>query len=415
MNAKLKELRAETEAKRAALAEIFEQAGPDMDMSKVTAVEGDSSAKVAHVRGLHDEINELAAQKEPLEAEHSALMRAKETAEALGEVDRGFPLPGSNGGRRDVDAPTKSLGELFVESVAYTGWSSGMKEGPVAELPNVDLMATLFETGAGWAPPTVRGPQVVQFATRPLRVADLLPQGQTTQASIVYMEETTYTNNAAETAEGLTKPEAVLALTERTEPVRKIAVTLPVTDEQLEDVPQVRSYIDNRMGFMVLQRLDGQIVAGDGIAPNLKGILGRTGLQTQAKGGDPTPDAIYKAMTKIQVNAFSEPNAAVFHPNDWQDIRLLRTADGIYIWGSPSDPGPERIWGLNVAKTTAMTENTSLVGDFMQAELVIRKGVSLSVGYVNDDFKKNRQTVRAEMRAALAVYRPAAFCQATGI
>ena len=190
---------------------------------------------------------------------------------------------------------------------------------------------------------------------------------------------------------------------------------LPVTDEQLEDVPRVRSYIDNRLAFMVRQRLDAQLLVGDGTAPNISGILDRAGIQTQAKGADPTPDAVYKAMTKIRVNAFAEPNAAVFHPNDWQDIRLLRTTDGIYIWGSPADAGPERIWGLRVAQTTALTENTGLVGDFQQAELVIRSGVDLAVGFINDDFQRNRQSIRAEMRAALAVYRPAAFATVTGI
>ena len=415
MNEKLKEIRAKLEERLKKLHAVFEQAGPDMDMSKVTVLEGDSATKVEQIRTLNDEMTELAKEAEPLEAERAMLERARQNADRLGETVREFPVPGgSNGGRASAPA-VKSLGEMFVESKALKGWHRGMNEGPVAELEDVNMLAALFETGAGWAPPQVRGPKVVDFATRPLRVADLFPQGETTQASLLYMEETTFTNAAAETAEGAAKPEAALGLTERNEPVRKIAVFLPVTDEQLEDVPRIRSYIDNRLGFMVLQRLDGQLLVGDGTAPNLSGVLDRAGLQTQAKGADPTPDAVYKAMTKIRVNAFAEPTAAVFHPNDWQDIRLLRTADGIYIWGSPADPGPERIWGLSVAQTTALTENTGLVGDFMQAEFVIRSGVALQVGFINDDFRRNRQSIRAEMRAALAVYRPAAFCSVTGI
>jgi HK97 family phage major capsid protein len=410
----LKEVTEELNGKRDELEEIFAQAGEELDMAKVTVIDGDSAAKAHEIKARNDELTDLAKEREEI----LALVGIRD---GLPETHATVQKPiHPNGGAGTKEKPTqqdarKSIGQLFVESDALKGWRRGVKEGPVAELDDVDLLATLFETGTGWAPPTIRGPKVVDFATRPLGVADLFPRGATTQASLVYMEETTFTNNAAETAEGAAKPEAALALTERSEPVRKIAVTIPVTDEQLEDVPQVRSYLDNRLGFMVLQRLDLQLLVGNGTAPNISGIHDRSGIQTQAKGADPTPDAVYKAMTKIRVTAFAEPTASVWHPNDWQDIRLLRTADGIYIWGNPADAGPERIWGLVVVQSTAETENTVLVGDFQQTELVIRKGVTLGVGFVNDDFLKNKQTVKAEMRAALAVYRPAAFCTVTGV
>ena len=245
---------------------------------------------------------------------------------------------------------------------------------------------------------------------------DLVPQGTTNQSAVVYMEETTYTNAAAETAEGDAKPEATLELTEQTAPVRKIAVTMHVTDEQWDDEPQVRGYINRRMPFMVRQRLNTQIITGDGVAPNLEGVLNVTGIQTQAKSTDPVPDAVYKAMVKVMTTGQAMPDAYVTNPLDWQDVRLLRTADGIYIWGSPADAGPERIWGLRTVLAQGITENTGVVGDFGNfSELAVRQGISVEVGYVNDDFKKNLKTLRAEMRAALLFYRPAAFCSVTGI
>src|SRR5207245_1264112 len=81
------------------------------------------------------------------------------------------------------------------------------------------------------------------------------------------------TNAAAETAENSAYPESALQLTERTSAIQKIPTFLPVTDEQLEDVEQVRGYLTDRLVFMIRQRLDAQVLNGNGTAPNLKGIL----------------------------------------------------------------------------------------------------------------------------------------------
>lgn len=410
MKAKLKELRGQIEERREKLHEVFEQAGPDNDMSKVTCIDGDSTAKVEKIRELNDEIDDLCKQVEPLEAVEAEITKARREADRLGELKEhpGHPVP------QPKETPVKevkSIGELF------TDYKVGHElKGQEVEIPEVGLK-TLMETGAGWAPETTRTSRMVEYAVAPIQVTDIVPSTTTAQAAVVYMEETTFTNNAAETAEAAQFPEAALALTERSSTVRKIAVFIPVTDEQLEDVPQAQGYINNRLPFMVRQRLDTQILTGDGSAPNLRGFLNTSNIQTQAKGADPTPDAIYKAMTKVRVTGRAVPGAVILHPNDWQEIRLLRTSDGIYIWGNPSEAGPERIWGLPVVQSDGETEGTGLVGDFANfTELSVRKGIEMKVSDSHSDyFIKGKQAIRATMRAALIVYRPTALCTVTGI
>jgi len=412
MKQKIRELQGQLEERRQKLHEIFEQAGDEIDLAKVTTIEGDTQAKVEKIRALNTEIDDIAAELEPLEKERSDLERAKRRAEELGETEPhpGHPEPGRKGGREPA---VKSIGELFTESEAYK------VKGREAVL-DIELKA-LFETGggggAGWTPETTRTGRVVDFATRPIQVTDIVPAGSTSQQSVVYMEETTFTNAAAETAEAGTYPEAALALTERSSAVRKVAVWLPVTDEQLEDEPQARGYVNRRLPFMLRQRLDSQILVGNGTAPNLRGFLNVSGIQTQAKGTDPSPDAVYKAMTKVRVTGRAMPGAVIFHDNDWQDIRLLRTADGVYIWGSPSDAGPARIWGLPVVLSDAITEGTALVGDYANfTELANRRGIEVKVTDSHSTFFiEGKQAVRADMRAALVVYRPAALCTVTGL
>jgi HK97 family phage major capsid protein len=161
--------------------------------------------------------------------------------------------------------------------------------------------------------------------------------------------------------------------------------------------------------------LDLQVLVGDGTAPNLKGILDHS-IGSQAKGADPTFDATYKALTAVRVTGRAFPSAFIFHPNDWQDIRLTRTAAGEYIMGHPSQPGATSLWGLPVAVSDAITEHTGLTGDFVNfCYISERRGVEVAVGYVGDQFKEGKRTIRADLRCAMTVTRAAAFCKITGI
>ena len=248
-------------------------------------------------------------------------------------------------------------------------------------------------------------------------VADLPSLTETSQAVVKYMSETTKTPAAAEAAEGGAYAEAAFALTEQSSTVEKIAVFIPVTDEQFEDEPRARDYLNARLVRAINERLDSQLLVGDGSTPNLEGILNVSGIQTQAKSTDPTFDAIHKGITKVRFTGYAEPDAVILHPNDWETIRLTRTADGIYILGNPADRGPERIWGLSVVVTPAETENTGLVGAFRDyCELAVRRGLELKVSDSHSDyFVKGKLAVRADFRVAFPVYRAAAFCTITGI
>lgn len=405
----LVERRNQLDAKSKTLKKAFEEAGPELEMDKVTVFEGDSIAKAKQFKTAHDEINALGEEVETMAA---ALKAAKELEDSQSDGDGEPARPKMKGA--DLDPEMYKLGKRFVESKAYKGRNT-------SEIGVIDVdIKTLMQTSAGWAPETTRNRPMIDYVTTPIDVLELIPTGTTDQIALTYMEETTFTNNAAEISEGGTYPEAALALTERSDSVRKVAVFIPVTDEQLEDVAGIQSYIDNRLTYMLRQRLNGQVLNGNGTAPNISGILDRSGLQTQALGADVVPDAIHKAITKVMLsgsgNGGANANAVFMHPNDWQQIRLLRTADGIYIWGSPADPGVARIWGLPVSQTQALSEGTGLVGDTNYVELAYKRGIELKVSDSHDTyFVEGKQAIRADVRCALAVYRPAAFCQVTGI
>src|SRR5204863_8314997 len=146
-------------------------------------------------------------------------------------------------------------------------------------------------------------------------------------------------------------------------------------------------------------------------APNLRGVNNVSGILTQAKGTDPVPDAIYKGIVKVRSQGFTEPSHVILNPSDFQDIRLLRTADGIYSWGSPAEPGPERLWGKPVVQSTFQTQDTGIVGDFsMFSEMAVRRGMDVQVTNAHSTFfAEGKLALRCDMRVALVWYRPKAF------
>lgn len=409
----VKETQALLNAKRDELAAIFEKAKTKVDGEDRYDL---TPAQLDDVKARNAEIDVIAKELEDAKMMDDVFQR---NMQAIREGNRpASQLPMSTSGKaQEPKKEFKSLGRLFVESEAYKNRRDA-KHIDVT-VPDFDYLEakTLLETGAGFAPQSVRTGRIVEYAHRRAVIADLIPQTPTDQAAVVYMEETTFTNAAATRSEGGSAGESALAYTERSDAVREIATWLPVTEIQIEDVPVVEGLINNRLLTMLDLTEEVQLLSGDGNAPNLTGFLVKSGVQSQAKGGDPTPDAIYKAMTLVRATGFAEPSAYVTHPNDWQDIRLLRTTDGLYIWGNPSEPGPERVWGLPTVITTAMTENTGFLGDFqLYAEIFRKRGANVKVSDSHSDyFIKGKLAIRADKRLALAIYRAAAFCKVTGI
>lgn len=381
---------------------IFDEAGPERDMAKVKSIDGDSATKVAEIARLNAELADLGAERDRLKALRQGVVNAR----MYGIEDGGADIENGRPAR-------KSFGQLVAESPVRTG---GI--GTKAEIDSdARQLKTLMTRSAGWAPESLRDPGYVPYASAPLMVADLIPMLPTKQAAVKYLEQTTRTNNAAERAEGGAYGEAEFALTERSVTVETVGVWLPVTDEQLEDEEEAAAMIDMDLPFMLRQRIDRQALVGDGATPNVLGVNNKPGIQTQAKGGDVVMDAVYKASTKVRVTGRALPDAAVFHPNDWESIRLTRTADGIYVLGNPQDPGPDRIWGLRVVQSDNQTENTAVVGDFANfSRFRLRRDVLVERTNSHDTyFTSGKQAIRAGIRCAFVWSRAAAFCTVTGI
>ena len=212
--------------------------------------------------------------------------------------------------------------------------------------------------------------------------------------------------------------------TGRDSPLRVFAHWVTITRQVAEDNDQLVGYIEGRLSFGLLRRLDSQIINGNGTAPNMRGILNTTGLGAYT-AGTATEKALISIRKAKTVGQLSEldPDAVAINPVDFEAIELTTNTNGDFVVSPNVQLAMQpSIWGLNVAVTTAITGTTFgttggtfLVGAFREgATLWERTGVEL---FISDshatNFISNILTLLAEVRAALTVMRPKAFVKGT--
>jgi len=349
----------------------------------------------------------------------------------------------------------KTFGEMFTASPAY-GDFIGRFGGRDGVIPNsvkglqsgsffADSKALLTGTSATSAGAAVRNdlytPITDLVGQRELTLRDLVTVGSTTSDTVEYVRVTAKTNNAAGVAEATTaaagaisgatpgpytvatpsgtKPESSLALEVVSAAVKTIAHWIPITKRAASDAPQVRTLVDNFLRYGLLEKLDAQILTGGGTGEDFQGINGTANVQTVGSAGTDI-DAIVDAIAAVRVTGRRKPTALVINPADWYSTGFLTAKEttGAYLVGDPraSIDQLNTLWGLTVVVTEAQTQNTALVGDFRQAILWEREGVSLMVSDQHSDFfTRNLLAILAEMRAAFGVLDPEAFCTVTAV
>jgi len=365
-----------------------------------------------------DVLGSLEARETELKGLNDQLTKAR-TAERMAKVVEEYQESTKTLNRLPVEASGRKEHKVQTLGQAYFDAKVAFNAGPVeAEFRTARELGykAVFDESAGWAPPAIRSSQVVMSPQRQLTFLDYLPSMTVNVPTYRYMYESTFTNAAAEVAEAGTYAEAALALTELNVVIRKIGVTLPFTEEQMQDIPAAEDYLTQRLTLMIRTRLETEEIGGNGTAPNILGLNGFSGIGTHARGSDNQYDAIYKGITSVRTNNFSEPNLLVIHPQDWQTLRLGQASTGQYIWDNPSVGGAQTIFGLPVCLNAGMTIGTAFVMDTAFARTLYRDGIEFE--YTNShgtEFIQGIMRVRAAIRAAVMLDRGPALCQVTGL
>jgi HK97 family phage major capsid protein len=347
----------------------------------------------------------------------------------------------------------RSLGEAFAHSEALNEYRQRVGQGTSSRAFRVgstlrehrdeaanakgvspEVRNVVNNTGLGSVVEKDRLPVYVTPDRQQLTVRDLFASGTTDGGTVEFVKEGAITNNAAEVAEAIDlttglKPESALALSVDTAPVRTIAHIIYATRQALDDYGQLRMLIDQFLLRGLDERIDRQLLLGNGVAPNITGVLAASGVQVLNAAywtANPLPtagaaandwDRLRRAVRLVRTVGRGTATGIVLSPMDIERAELIKTTTGEYLYpgGGPAGGGVFTMWRLPVVENENLTEGRAVVGDFARGAAVLDRmqGQIFATDSNRDLFERNIITILAETRIAFPIYAPSRFTDVT--
>ncbi|MFG0786361.1 phage major capsid protein [Delftia tsuruhatensis] len=372
------------------------------------------------VSKLHDEMKSGMVDATTKAAFQDAVQKVDKVEKALEKVNdevaeiakKAANLLGGGGDQK------KSLGQIVGESEVCKSYRGG-----VAELATMN--APLFGKAAITSGPASAGALIlphqagiVMGPDMALTVRDLFMAVSIATNSVEWVQEKLFTNNAgSRNGEGNALPESGLTFEKKSSPVENIGHWIPASRQVLADAPQLQGLVDGRMRQGLKIKEDGQLLFGDGTNGNLLGLtpqavaFSAAGMPAVPSGGPAHTKLDYLRWAFLQVAKAQYPATfAVLSLEDWALIQMMKTNDGAYIFGTPTDGAAPRVWGKTVVESHAMAADDFLAGSGFAATIYDREEVSVRVAEQHADFAiKGMVALIVEERLGFTVERPSAI------
>ena len=288
------------------------------------------------------------------------------------------------------------------------GLGDAIREGKGMEFK--DITTSSFAASATPVAPGVRvaDRRMIAPVQQRLFLRDVIPTASTNAAVIPYLQEAGFTNNAAVVAEGGLKPQSELTFEEKNLVMKKLAHHFRISEEALDDVDALESYIRERGLWGLRFKEEEQLISGNGSATQLDGLLMQSTayVNTTVPGVTPAHAMDDIAVASAQVEAAHLfPSAVVMNAKDAWAMKLEKDADGRYL--NPAF-GEGTAWGLPVVSTYGIAQGKFIVGGFVGNALIWqRKGIEVRRSTEDrDNFVRNLVSILMEERLNLEVLRP---------
>lgn len=304
----------------------------------------------------------------------------------------------------------KTLREMLIEKAADL---TAIKNGDAKRVQfTLDTKAagtmTIAGNVTGEVPQSMREPGLNRIARRRPFVSDFVGVRPIGNPAVSWVEQVNPDGSPAFIAEGVLKPAIDFDMQVITETAKKVAANIKVSKEMLDDVDFMRSEIDAELRERINILADDQLLTGDGTGANLNGLI--TQATTFAAGifaasiVDPNNYDVLRIAYNQVVLANFMPTTIFLHPSDMTMMQITKGTDGHYIeFPFVDESGTRMLGSVQIVANTGIPQDSFLIFDANKAAIFQREGLTISIGYSNDDFVKNLVTILAEQRLLLRI------------
>lgn len=318
----------------------------------------------------------------------------------------------------------KTFGEMLEEKMQEEDfkqkWGDNRSANVFMEKLTGKAVGTMTEANSltGEVIPPTRRESIVELAQRATHIRSLLPQGTMTGNTYRFVQETAGEGAADVTAEGTDKNQVDYDMETTDAPVRKITAFASISEEMLDDIPALRSFLSRRLSKDLRKKEDQQLLYGTGVGQNITGLTINAAAfsAVAADSNAQIIDLLIQIYAQLESNEY-EANGVLLSPRDYYMIQTTKDADGAYVKNDlvTTTGGQLFIAGIPVFRNTALSVGEYVVGDWLNAAQIFdRVGVNIRFYEQDkDNVRKNLVTTVAEERLAFPIFYPDAFVHGT--
>lgn len=226
--------------------------------------------------------------------------------------------------------------------------------------------------------------------------------------SIWYSDRINEEGDAAFIAEGALKPLADAEWQTTKKDIQEVAVRWKFTKRLMMHAPAIVQDFEQHVRELVDQKIDDQLLEGDGTGNNLDGLETLAAafvVPTGLAGYYQAPniyDVIMAMATRVRLSNFKGQLTAVLNTVWMAKMAGIKDAENRYIIAPFVSPDGTRVGSVNIKFSNKIGEDDILLGDLKKFNVVWAEQVMYDEGYENDDFSKN--LVSKKLEAFLGTY-----------